>query len=527
MAVSLHAFKARHLSIYRELWKSINRVCAIQISFLSISLDSCRLFTSQNLSFSLQSPFPRAFRPQDHFSYIWYDLYLSFFMHFMFSDLTFGIFDKLWGFSKSMQFLWNFWDGLCENDLKSSCIASHLHYNTVSCIVNVCLLCWNDCVLVGLDWAEPMMFVSIAYHMLMHFHAYVLYILYILIYWLYWCFSACLFLSLSLIYISCVMAPKRKSTPSRNLLRFRASTSSDPTPSHVRFRDDKAQEDFFENFSRWGVHSECKVIFSYFSNIDLPTVIHHKHWESLCDILVTCPSVLIQEFYFNMQGFYYSVPLFVTRVRGTHIVVTLDIVSEVLRVPRVVHPDYPGCERLTTVSKDELISTFCEHPYDWGDHQFTSCTTFAPFTSAPSSSMGRVTLEDIMAQLVHMDACLDTLRDELCQVNTRVSHIAWRQAAMGGYTAASPSQSTFEDKDNDDDVDASNADEDDNASSTNEMSTWYSYPLSLVTKRGSSFRYESSYTHRGSVSIRRFLLGGVFIFFRDVVRILCIFFFLF
>ena len=40
--------------------------------------------------------------------------------------------------------------------------------------------------------------------------------------------------------------------------------------------------------------------------------------------------------------------------------VTSDIVSEVLHVPRVEHPDYPSCERLRIVSKDELISAFCE-----------------------------------------------------------------------------------------------------------------------------------------------------------------------
>ena len=47
-------------------------------------------------------------------------------------------------------------------------------------------------------------------------------------------------------------------------------------------------------------------------------------------------------------------------------------------------------------------------------------------TSAPSSSTSGVTLEDIMAQFQCMDACLDTLSDELCQVNTRVSRIARR-----------------------------------------------------------------------------------------------------
>ena len=48
----------------------------------------------------------------------------------------------------------------------------------------------------------------------------------------------------------------------------------------------------------------------------------------------------------------------------------------------------------------------------------------APSTSAPSSSAGGVTLEAIMAQLMRMDALLDTLSDELCQVNTRVGRIA-------------------------------------------------------------------------------------------------------
>ena len=129
-----------------------------------------------------------------------------------------------------------------------------------------------------------------------------------------WCFFACLYLSL-LLLVSCSMAPKRKSTPSWNSLRsWASSSSSDPTPSHVWFHDDKAQQDFSKNFSRQGIHSERQVILSDFSNTDLPTVIHSRGWESLCDVPVTCPSVLIQEFYFNMHGFDYSVPLFVTRV---------------------------------------------------------------------------------------------------------------------------------------------------------------------------------------------------------------------
>ena len=69
-----------------------------------------------------------------------------------------------------------------------------------------------------------------------------------------------------------------------------------------------------------------------------------------------------------MHGFDYSVPHFVSRVRGTCIVVTSNVVSDVLHVPKVVHPNCLGSERLKTVSKDELISAFCERRSDWGDH---------------------------------------------------------------------------------------------------------------------------------------------------------------
>ena len=152
-----------------------------------------------------------------------------------------------------------------------------------------------------------------------------------------WYFSNCLFLSLSL-FLALVysMAPKRKSTLSQNPLRFGASTSSsDPTPSHVQFRDDKARKDLSENFSRRGIHSKCQVILSDFFDTDLPTIIYSRCLGSLCDIPFTCPSVIILDFYSNMRGFDTSVPHFFSHVRGTHIVVTLDIVSEVLHILRV------------------------------------------------------------------------------------------------------------------------------------------------------------------------------------------------
>ena len=149
---------------------------------------------------------------------------------------------------------------------------------------------------------------------------------------------------------------------SQNPLHFEASILSYPTPSSVQFRDEDAQKAFSENFSWWDIHSECHVILADFADTDLPTVIHSWGWESLCDVPITCPSMLIQEFYSNMHGFDYSVPHFISRIRGTCIVITPQIVVNVLGVPRVEFPNYPGYDHLKTMSKDELISAFCEHP---------------------------------------------------------------------------------------------------------------------------------------------------------------------
>ena len=282
--------------------------------------------------------------------------------------------------------------------------------------------------------------------------------------------------------------------------------------------------------------------------------------------------------------------------------VTQQLVADVLRVPRIEFPNYPSCERLRTVSRDELMSSFCECPTAWGERFFTLCRPFSkgprfmnmvmkfvlhplshynsitksrarfllslleqltidfpshfilsiidvhldsvsrdklifpfaimrmlhhfsipfpssnhfsimctidyatvkrskaqfrlrqtdsaapsshstpsrsiPSASAPSSS-GDVSLGDVMAQLQHMDAHLDTLFTELYQVNVRVSCIARRQAAMGGFTpeptpspphpVASDSDAKDDDDDDGDDDDASDDDRD--ASPIDEMST--------------------------------------------------------
>ena len=239
---------------------------------------------------------------------------------------------------------------------------------------------------------------------------------------------------------------------------------------------------------------------------------------------MSCPSMIIQQFYSNMHGFDYSIPYSITSVQGISIVATLEIIFDVLHVPRVSHPDYPCCPHLWTVSKDELLSLFCKTPSPWGDRQNTPCSGFAngprylnrvmTFVLHPLSPRNSITeprtrflltlIKDLtidfpshfilslinvyrdmatrdklifpsaitriihhssvkvamdrdgnssspfysihprtsssMAQLKRMDTRLDTLSNELCQVNTRVGHITWQQAIIGGFTA-SPSPS--------------------------------------------------------------------------------------
>ena len=70
-----------------------------------------------------------------------------------------------------------------------------------------------------------------------------------------------------------------------------------------------------------------------------------------------------------------------------------------------------------------------------------------------------------MARLQRVDAHLDTLSDELCQVNTHVGRIAQRQVVMGGFiTSPSPTSEAY--KDNDDDAIAFNDEDDGDASSS-------------------------------------------------------------
>ena len=150
-----------------------------------------------------------------------------------------------------------------------------------------------------------------------------------------------------------------------------------------------------------------------------------------------CPVMFIQEFYSNIQGIDNFVPQFVSTFRGTHIVITSDLIPEVLRVPKVVHPDYPSCYRLQTMSRDELISHFCRTSSIWSGKLNTSCSSFAKglkflnmvitFTLTPLSHYNSITepharfllslMEDLTIDLSShfITSIIDVYQDQGCQ----------------------------------------------------------------------------------------------------------------
>ena len=225
--------------------------------------------------------------------------------------------------------------------------------------------CWNFCAdRFGLGWTHNAISFSMS-----HVHAFscirTLYFLSICSrLWLCSVFSLSVSLSLSLSN-RLHMAPMHKSTLVRNPFHSRSSSPIDLPPLHVRFCNDKAHQDFSENFSKRGIHPEHHVILSDFADTTLVDVIHTWGWKSLCVIPLRCPIVIIQEFYSNMYGIDTSMPQFATHIRGTCIVVTSDLVFKILHILQVAHPDYTwrwhlfSIHCLTITPLQSLVLNFC------------------------------------------------------------------------------------------------------------------------------------------------------------------------
>ena len=176
---------------------------------------------------------------------------------------------------------------------------------------------------------------------------------------IFYCDSVSLFsLSLSLsLSFSLLIITLKKSVSSKNPIRHSSSSSFYDS---VRFHNEKARDVFFENFSDWAIHLKRWVILSDFPKTPLLGAFSFRGWGSLCEKPSRCPDVFIQEFYSNMHVIDSSVPRFNTVFHGTRIVVTSELIFEVLHVPRVDYLDYPSHYHLFSIFRDELATLFCE-----------------------------------------------------------------------------------------------------------------------------------------------------------------------
>ena len=111
----------------------------------------------------------------------------------------------------------------------------------------------------------------------------------------------------------------KKSIPSKKpISRYGSSSSSFPSIlDSVRFHDEKAKQDFYDNLFDRAIHLEHQVILSNFPDTPLPSVFSSWGWASLCEIPKRCPGVFIQEFYCNMHTIDTSGPRFTMVFRGT------------------------------------------------------------------------------------------------------------------------------------------------------------------------------------------------------------------
>ena len=98
-------------------WTPVYMFSAIRFSLFSISLSTDPSLHLPNTLFSLKTFNSHDFRTLLASNHLVCSLISSFFMHFMHLDLGFGVFEKIWGFSKLLSFCWNFGMGFWLNDL--------------------------------------------------------------------------------------------------------------------------------------------------------------------------------------------------------------------------------------------------------------------------------------------------------------------------------------------------------------------------------------------------------------------------
>ena len=178
---------SRHFYLSRIIEDLYKGQARSELHFLSISL---------SLDTSIFSPPKSLSLAPNHFSsdFQAFSRFFFNFMHFHVLKPRFWGFWKILGFFKIDEFLLKFGMSFSLHEFKISYIAFHEHYNCIFMHLVVCYTCWTACVLLGLDWAEPMMFFTLHVTCSCIFmHTFFTFSIFLYI-WTVWSFSDCLFL---------------------------------------------------------------------------------------------------------------------------------------------------------------------------------------------------------------------------------------------------------------------------------------------------------------------------------------------
>ena len=220
----------------------------------------------------------------------------------------------------------------------------------------MCVSLLEPCVLVGLDWVEPMMIFFVAHHMVMHNSCICTFFSLFLVLYVYWCFSTSLSLSLSLTHTdSCAWHLSAKRLPLRTLFVSRHLLL---TLLHF------ISGSMMKRLVRTSRRTSPNMVF--IRNAML------SYWTSLIPLYplsftVRDGSLFARSRWFVLLWSYKSfTPICTDSIilylislllfRGICIVVISELISNVLHVPLVSHLDYLGCPRLRTVQRWTLVS---------------------------------------------------------------------------------------------------------------------------------------------------------------------------
>ena len=178
---------------------------------------------------------------------------------------------------------------------------------------------------------------------------------------------------------------------------------------------------FYETPSSWGDHQNtpCSGFAKgpRFLNMVMTFILHPlSHYNSITKPRAWFLLSLLEDIPFNFLSHF--ILSFIDVYGDTMISDKLIFPSAITRILRHFSVSYPESTHFSVMCAIDAAIVWrskTQLRLRWPRIEMaTPLTSSTPSTSTPLSFAGGVTLKAIMAQLVRMDACLDTLSDELC-----------------------------------------------------------------------------------------------------------------